>query len=61
MKNSKKNYNLEKSKKDTTNYHKLFNGGEQIKGIFNGINLIFSLLIKKTKIILMNEYNAMQI
>ncbi|MDX8323756.1 hypothetical protein [Agrobacterium tumefaciens] len=61
MKNSKKNSTLEKREKDTTNYYKLFNGGDQIKGVFNGINLILSLFIKKTKIILMNKYNTMQI
>ncbi|MEW4401562.1 hypothetical protein AB1J06_23015 [Agrobacterium tumefaciens] len=49
MKNSKKNSTLEKREKDTTNYYKLFNGGDQIKGVFNGINLILSLFIKKNK------------
>lgn len=49
MKNSKKNSTLEKREKDTKNYYKLFNGGDQIKGVFNGINLILSLFIKKNK------------
>lgn len=48
MKNDKKNGDLGKNiQKDATKYYKLFNGGEEIRAILDGFNLILSLFVKK--------------